>query len=264
MATERYAPAENPSPLMRIDIMTLFPAMIDACMQTSVIGRAAAKGIIEIRATNIRDFATNRTMRTDDYPYGGGKGLIMLAEPLYRCHAHLCAGEHVHTILMSAQGQPYNQNTARRLLTYQRIILVCGHYEGVDQRFIDECVDEEISIGDFVLTGGELPAMAVADSICRLVPGVLSEEICFTEESYWSGLLEHPQYTRPEEWHGRRVPEVLLSGHHANIKKWQKRQALIRTLLRRPSLLRRAQLDQKEAAALEQIMMDLRKPGDQK
>lgn len=257
MATERYAPAENPDAKMKIDIMTLFPAMIDTCMQTSVIGRAAAKGIISIKATNIRDFATTKTMRTDDYPYGGGQGLIMLAEPLYRCHEHLCAGEHVHTVLLSAQGKPYTQTEAKRLMNYGHIILVCGHYEGVDQRFIDECVDEELSIGNFVLTGGELPAMCIADSICRMIPGVLSEENCFTDESYWNNLLEYPQYTRPEEWHGRKIPEVLLSGHHENIAKWRAKQSLKRTLLRRPELLRKAQLTPEYAALLEQIMLEM-------
>ncbi|MDD6877250.1 MAG: tRNA (guanosine(37)-N1)-methyltransferase TrmD [Clostridiaceae bacterium] len=260
MATERYAPADNPDALMKIDIMTLFPAMIDACMQTSVIGRAAAKGIISVRATNIRDFAPGRNMRTDDYPYGGGQGLVMLAEPLFRCHQHLSAGEHVHTILMSAQGQPFTQETARRLLSYGRFILVCGHYEGVDQRFIDECVDEETAIGNFVLTGGALPAMTVADCVCRMVPGVLSEENCFTDESYWNNLLEYPQYTRPEVWHGRAVPPVLLSGHHGRIVDWRMRESLKRTLLRRPSLLGGAKLSREEAAALEELYLHLGDP----
>ena len=235
MATERYAPADNPDALMKIDIMTLFPAMIDACMQTSVIGRAAAKGIISVRATNIRDFAPGRNMRTDDYPYGGGQGLVMLAEPLFRCHQHLSAGEHVHTILMSAQGQPFTQETARRLLSYGRFILVCGHYEGVDQRFIDDCV-------------------------CRMVPGVLSEENCFTDESYWNNLLEYPQYTRPEVWHGRAVPPVLLSGHHGRIVDWRMRESFKRTLLRRPSLLGGAKLSREEAAALEELYLHLGDP----
>ena len=257
IARERYAPADNPDAALKIDIMTLFPAMIDACMQTSVIGRAAAKGIIFIRATNIRAFAPGRNMRTDDYPYGGGQGLVMLAEPLYRCHEHLCGGEHVHTVLMSAQGQPFTQSVARRLLKKGRFIIVCGHYEGVDQRFIDECVDEELSLGSFVLTGGEIPAMAVADCVARMVPGVLSEENCFTDESYWNNLLEYPQYTRPEVWHGRPVPEVLLSGHHARIVDWRTRESLRRTLERRPSLLGGAELSAREAAALAQLQLDM-------
>ena len=257
IAKERYAPADNPDAALKIDIMTLFPAMIDACMQTSVIGRAAAKGIISIRAHNIRAFAPGRTMRTDDYPYGGGQGLVMLAEPLYRCHQHLTGGGHVHTILMSAQGQPFTQSVARRLLKLGRFIIVCGHYEGVDQRFIDECVDEEISIGSFVLTGGEIPAMAVADCVARMVPGVLSEENCFTDESYWNSLLEYPQYTRPEVWHDRPVPPVLLSGHHARIVDWRTRESLRRTLETRPTLLGGAELSQREAAALAQLQLDM-------
>lgn len=241
---------------MTIDIMTLFPDMIDTVMQMSVIGKAQMRGLIKIQATNIRDYSPTYNRRTDDYPYGGGKGLVMLAEPLYRCHQALCgrAGGHVHTVLMSAQGRRFDQEVARELLAYRHIILVCGHYEGVDERFIEECVDEEISIGDFVVTGGEIPAMAVADSICRMVPGVLSEEVCFTEESHWEGLLEYPQYTRPEEWRGRRVPEILLSGHHVNIEKWRRRQSLLRTLTRRPALLQKANLSMEDELLLEDIV----------
>ncbi len=245
---------------MTIDIMTLFPDMIRAVMEASVIGKAQAKGLIEIRATNIRDYSPTYNRRTDDYPYGGGKGLVMLAEPLYLCHKALCerAGGHVHTVLMSAQGRPYDQNVARELLARRHIILVCGHYEGVDERFIEECVDEEISLGDFVVTGGEIPAMAVADSICRMVPGVLADEVCFTDESHWEGLLEYPQYTRPEEWRGRRVPDILLSGHHVNIEKWRRRQSLLRTLTRRPTLLRRAELSPEDML----VLRDIEKKGE--
>ena len=195
---------------MKIDIMTLFPEMVNAVMGESMIGRAQEKGLVEIRAVNIRDYATDKHHKADDAPYGGGRGQVMLAEPLYLCHQALCAGERVHTVFLSAQGRPFDQDKARELLAREHIILVCGHYEGVDQRFIDACVDEEISIGDFVLTGGELPAMAVADAVCRMVPGVLPDEEAFTAESHWDGLLEHPQYTRPENWRGRPVPEVLL------------------------------------------------------
>lgn len=240
---------------MTIDIMTLFPDMIRTVMETSVIGKAQAKGLISIRATNIRDYSPTYNRRTDDYPYGGGKGLVMLAEPLYLCHRALCeqAGGHVHTVLMSPQGRTFDQSVARELLGRQHIILVCGHYEGLDERFIEECVDEEISLGDFVVTGGEIPAMAIADSICRMVPGVLAEEVCFTDESHWEGLLEYPQYTRPEEWRGRRVPEILLSGHHVNIEKWRRRQSLLRTLTRRPALLRRANLSPEDELMLRDI-----------
>ena len=164
-------------------------------------------------------------MQVDDYPYGGGRGAVMQADPLYRCWAHVCeeAGSRGHTIYLSPCGRTFTQNVARELKeTYDHLILVCGHYEGIDQRFIDECVDEEISMGDFVVTGGEIPAMALADAVCRMVPGVLPDEECFTEESHWNGLLEYPQYSRPDEWHGRRVPDVLLSGHHGNVEKWRR------------------------------------------
>ena len=169
---------------MRIDIMTLFPDMIDAVMRESIIGRAQDKGLVTVKATNIRDYALDKHHKADDAPYGGGRGQVMLAEPLYLCHQALCAGEHVHTVFLSAQGKPFDQDKARELLAKEHFILVCGHYEGVDQRFIDECVDEEISIGDFVLTGGEIPAMAVADAVCRMVPGVLPDEEAFTAESH--------------------------------------------------------------------------------
>ena len=240
---------------MTIDIMTLFPDMIDSVMQTSVIGKAQKRGLIQIRATNIRDYSPTYNRRTDDYPYGGGKGLVMLAEPLYLCHKAICerAGGHVHTVFMGPQGRQFNQDVARELLGKKHVIFVCGHYEGVDERFLEECVDEEISLGDFVVTGGEIPAMAMADAICRMVPGVLAEEVCFTDESHWDGLLEYPQYTRPEEWRGRRVPDILLSGHHVNIEKWRRRQSLLRTLKRRPALLKKAALSVQDELTLEDI-----------
>lgn len=241
---------------MTIDIMTLFPDMIDSVMQASVIGKAQKRGLIQIRATNIRDYSPTYNRRTDDYPYGGGKGLVMLAEPLYLCHKAICeqAGGHVHTVFMGPQGRRFNQDVARELLGKKHVIFVCGHYEGVDERFLEECVDEEISLGDFVVTGGEIPAMAMADAICRMVPGVLAEEVCFTDESHWDGLLEYPQYTRPEEWRGRRVPDILLSGHHVNIEKWRRRQSLLRTLKRRPALLKKAPLSVQDVLTLEDIL----------
>ena len=229
---------------MKYHILTLFPEMINAVMRESIIGRAQDKGVVEVKATNIRDYALDKHHKADDAPYGGGRGQVMLAEPLYLCHQALSAGEHVHTVFLSAQGQPFNQQKARELLAKEHFILVCGHYEGIDQRFIDECVDEELSMGDFVVTGGEIPAMAVTDAICRMVPGVLPEEECFTEESHWAGLLEYPQYSRPDEWHGRRVPDVLLSGHHENVAKWRKKESYKRTMLRRPDLW--AQFDEKQ------------------
>ena len=221
---------------MKIDIMTLFPGIIEGVMQESIIGRAQAKGLVEIRATNIRDYALDKHHKADDSPYGGGRGMVMLPEPLYLCHQTLTGGEHVHTVMLSAQGAPFTQAKARELLAREHFILVCGHYEGIDQRFIDTCVDEEISIGDFVLTGGEIPAMAVADAVCRMVPGVLPDETAFQEESHWNGLLEYPQYTHPAEWRGQAVPEVLLSGHHANIARWRRKMSLKRTKHDRPDL----------------------------
>ena len=224
---------------MRIDILTLFPDAVDAMMHASILGRAQERGYITIRTHQIRNFTTNKQMQVDDYPYGGGRGAVMQADPLYRCWAHVCeeAGSRGHTIYLSPCGRTFTQSVARELKeTYDHLILVCGHYEGIDQRFIDECVDEEISMGDFVVTGGEIPAMALADAVCRMVPGVLPDEECFTEESHWNGLLEYPQYSRPDEWHGRRVPDVLLSGHHGNVEKWRRKQSYIRTMLRRPDL----------------------------
>ena len=231
---------------MKIDIMTLFPEMINAVMRESIIGRAQDKGVVEVKATNIRDYALDKHHKADDAPYGGGRGQVMLAEPLYLCHQALSAGEHVHTVFLSAQGQPFNQQKARELLAKEHFILVCGHYEGIDQRFIDECVDEEISIGDFVMTGGEIPAMAVADAVCRLVPGVLSDPSCYENESHWNGMLEAPQYSRPEVWHDRTVPPILLSGNHAKVEQWRRKQSILRTRERRPDLYEKLDLSSKE------------------
>ncbi len=231
---------------MKIDIMTLFPELIDGVMHESIIGRAQEKQLISIRPVNIRDFTLDKHNRVDDTPYGGGKGMVMQADPLFRCHEHLTQGEHVHTVMMSAQGAPFNQDKARELLARGRFIIVCGHYEGIDQRFIDTCVDEEISMGDFVLTGGEIPAMAVADAVCRMVPGVLSDDVCFQDESHWNGLLEYPQYTKPAVWHDQAVPEVLLSGHHANINRWRRKMSLKRTKRDRPDLFANFQPQDKQ------------------
>ena len=223
---------------MRIDIMTLFPETVGDMMNESILGRAQERGYIRIDAHQIRDFTVNKQKQVDDYPYGGGRGAVMQADPLYRCWAHIrerFGTEKTRTIYLSPCGTTFSQAKARQLLAdYDHLILVCGHYEGIDERFIEECVDEEISLGDFVLT------MAVADAVCRMVPGVLPEAACYEEESHWSGLLEYPQYSRPEEWHGRRVPEVLLSGHHANVARWRKQQSMLRTLRRRPDMFREA------------------------
>ena len=217
---------------MRFDILTLFPESVDAVMRESILGRAQKKGLIEIYAHQIRDYTANRQNQVDDYPYGGGR-------------RGRRAGAHG---VPPPCGSVFCQEKARQLSKYENIILVCGHYEGIDQRFIDECVDEEISIGDFVLTGGELPAMCIADAVCRLVPGVLGGEECFTDESHWAGLLEYPQYSRPDEWHGLRVPEVLLGGNHELVARWRKKQSILRTMRCRPDLFRRLRFPYKTRA----------------
>lgn len=243
---------------MRIDIMTLFPDTMNAVLHESILGRAAKKGIIEVNCVQIRDYTENKQCQVDDYPYGGGWGCVMMAQPLKSCLDDIMStakGRKSRVIYMSPQGKPYDQQTARRLRDeYDHLVLVCGHYEGIDERFIEQCVDEEISIGDFVLTGGEIAAMAVADSVCRLVPGVLSDEECFTGESHWDGVLEYPQYTRPEVWEGRAVPEVLLQGNHAAVDEWRRKKSLERTMDKRPDMFERLELtDKKDIKLVEQI-----------
>jgi len=234
---------------MRIDILTLFPETLGDVLSESILGRAQERGYIRINTHQIRDYTANKQNQVDDYPYGGGRGAVMTADPLYRCWEAVCdeAGGPVHTIYMSPCGKTFCQDDARRLKAdYDKLILVCGHYEGIDQRFIDECVDEEISIGDFVMTGGEIPAMAVADAVCRLVPGVLSDPSCYENESHWNGMLEAPQYSRPEIWHDRAVPPILLSGHHVNVEKWRRKQSILRTKQRRPDLYEKLDLSSKQ------------------
>ena len=225
---------------MRIDILTLFPDTVNAVLHESILGRAVQKGILDIRCTQIRDYTENRQCQVDDYPYGGGFGCVMMAQPLKSCldAVMAAAGKRKHRVIyMSPQGTPFTQRTARRLQhDYDHLVLICGHYEGVDERFIEACVDEEISIGDFVLTGGEIAAMAVTDAVCRLVPGVLSDPQCYIGESHWDGLLEYPQYTRPETWEGRSVPEVLLCGDHEKVEHWRRRKQMERTRDKRPDL----------------------------
>ena len=228
--------------MLRIDILTLFPDSVRAMIDESIIGRAQKNGHVQIVTHQIRDFTQNKQRQTDDYPFGGGMGVVMYAQPLFDCIAHIkktLKKKKIHTIYLSPAGGVFTQQRALELSAHENIILVCGHYEGVDQRFIDLCVDEEISIGDFVLTGGEIPALAIADAICRLVPGVLPNEQAFTEESHFSGLLEYPQYTRPANWQGMDVPEVLLSGHHENIRKWRRKKSLELTISRRPDMIAR-------------------------
>ena len=238
---------------MKIDIMTLFPDTVGDMMCESILGRAQERGFIRVNCHQIRDYTTNKQNQVDDYPYGGGRGCVMQAQPLYDCWRHIMstAEKRVRTIYMSPCGKVFSQADAKRLKAdYDQLVFVCGHYEGIDERFIEECVDEEISIGDFVLTGGEIPAMAVADAVCRLVPGVLPSEECYTEESHWDGLLEYPQYSRPEVWNGRRVPDVLLSGDHQRVEKWRKKQSLIRTRFRRPDMYEKIDFSSKESKKL--------------
>ena len=238
--------------------MTLFPDTMNAVLHESILGRAAKKGIIEVNCVQIRDYTENKQCQVDDYPYGGGWGCVMMAQPLKSCLDDIMSttkGRKSRVIYMSPQGKPYDQQTARRLRDeYDHLVLVCGHYEGIDERFIEQCVAEEISIGDFVLTGGEIAAMAVADSVCRLVPGVLSDEECFTGESHWDGVLEYPQYTRPEVWEGRAVPEVLLQGNHAAVDEWRRKKSLERTMDKRPDMFERLELtDKKDIKLVDQI-----------
>jgi len=231
---------------MRFDVMTLFPEMFETFIQTSIIGRAIElKKIIEINTVNIRDFSVSRQKKVDDAPYGGGNGVVMTFQPIYDTYKHLIENSHMFketgikpkVIYMSPQGKTLTQKMCHELADNEQLIILCGHYEGVDERIIEEIVDMEISVGDYVLTGGELPAMVLMDSVARLVPGVLSKEDCFIDESHSEGLLEYPQYTRPEVICGRAVPEVLLSGHHENIEKWRKEQSIIRTRSKRPDIV---------------------------
>lgn len=233
---------------MRIDILTLFPAMCETVMSESIIGRARKAGKVEIVCTDIRDFAGNKHNKVDDMPYGGGMGMVMAADPIYNCYKSLY-GENEpkpHLIYLSPKGKVFNQKKAAELSQLDRIVLLCGHYEGVDERVLEEIVNEEISIGDFVLTGGELPALTVADAVCRMLPGVLSDDLCFEEESHFSGLLEYPQYTRPAVWHGKSVPDVLLSGNHAKIAEWRKIQSIAVTKSRRPDIIEQNPLNESD------------------
>ena len=243
---------------MRIDILTLFPEMCKAVYSESITGRAIEKGIIEINTRQIRDYTRDKHRRVDDAPYGGGMGMIMQTEPIYECYKSLCEelGEKPHLIYMTPTGKTLTQKRVRELSEMPNIAILCGHYEGIDERVIEEIVDEEISIGDYVLTGGELPALVLADSISRMIPGVLSEEVCFTDESHYSSLLEYPQYTRPPVWHDRAVPEVLLSGHHGNIEKYRREKSLERTFERRPDLLEKAQLSKKDIEYIRKLKED--------
>lgn len=225
---------------MRIDILTLFPEMCERVLDESVTGNARKNGLVDIRCHNIRDYAGNKHRRVDDYPYGGGQGMLMQPEPIARCFDAICreSGDRPLFIYMSPQGEVFKQQIACELAEMEHICLLCGHYEGIDQRLLDEYIDRQISLGDFVLTGGELPAIAIADAVTRLLPGVLAEDKSFEDESHFNGLLEYPQYTRPPVWRGREVPQVLLSGNQRNIEQWKHEMSVKVTEKLRPDMLK--------------------------
>lgn len=233
---------------MNFHVLTLFPEMIEQGMNTSIIGRAIAGGYLTVQAVNIRDFAFNKHQKVDDYPYGGGAGMLMQAEPVYLAYESVekKIGKKPRVIYLTPQGRVFHQEMAREFAREEDLVFLCGHYEGIDERVLEEIVTDYVSIGDYVLTGGELPAMVMMDSISRMVPGVLSNQESGETESFSGGLLEYPQYSRPEEWHGRKVPPVLLSGHHANIDAWRREQSLMRTAKYRPDLLKTADITNKE------------------
>lgn len=240
---------------MKFDVLTLFPEMFHAVLGDSIIGRAVENDLVELSFINIRDFSKNKHRKTDDYPYSGGGGMIMTPQPIYDAYKSVLkkSDKKPYTVYMSPQGNVLNQNKVLELSKKEHIVILCGHYEGVDERIIEEIVDEEISIGDFVLTGGEIPAMALIDSVSRMLPGVLSNTKSYEDESHFSGLLEYPQYTRPAEFMGRKVPEVLISGNHALIDKWKREQSLINTKKKRPDMLETLELTDEDKKLLEKI-----------
>ena len=243
---------------MRIDIATLFPEMCESVLNESIIGRARRAGKLEVFCHNIRDYTLDKHRRVDDTPYGGGKGMLMQTEPIYRCWQAVCEmiGTKPHVIYMSPKGQPFSQKRAGELRELEHIFILCGHYEGVDERVLEEIVTDYVSIGDYVLTGGELPAMVMVDAISRMVPGVLTNEESGSTESLEGGLLEYPQYSRPANWNGKEVPQVLLSGDHKKIESWRHEQSVQRTLRNRPELLEEAELSR---ADVKQILKQLKK-----
>ena len=269
-------------------IMTLFPDMVTDGLNTSITGRAAGKGLLSIEAVNIRDYAFNKHNSVDDYPYGGGAGMLMQAEPVYQCYeavkekirmnrlkkekktgaAKVCGAvkapdeeRSFRVVYLSPQGRTFCQSMAEEFAREDELVLLCGHYEGIDERVLEEIVTDYVSVGDYVLTGGELPAMIIVDAVARLVPGVLHNNASAEFESFQDNLLEYPQYSRPEVWHEKRVPEVLLSGHHANVEKWRREQSVIRTARNRPDLLRRAELTTAEQELAEEIIRQNEEKG---
>lgn len=246
---------------MRVHVLTLFPEMFAGPLDHSIVGRARQRGILEVQLVNIRDFTTDKHRIVDDTPYGGGPGMVMKPEPLFAAIESVRESSATHVILMDPQGHPFTQKRAWELAQKPHLVLVCGHYEGVDER-VRTLVDEELSIGDYVLTGGELPAMVVLDAVCRLLPGALGEAASAQEESFEDGLLDHPHYTRPAVFRGMAVPDVLLSGHHAEIRRWRRREALRRTWLRRPDLLASARLTDEDRRWLAELEAEASRAGD--
>lgn len=261
---------------MRFHIMTLFPEMIEAGLNVSITGRAVKNGLLEIHAVNIRDYAFNKHQSVDDYPYGGGAGMLMQAEPVYQTWLAICDAirtakkeegaatpEEIRprVVYLSPQGKPFTQKMAEDLAKEEDLVLLCGHYEGIDERVLEEIVKDYVSAGDYVLTGGELPAMMIVDAVSRLIPGVLHNDVSAEFESFQDSLLEYPQYSRPEVWHGRQVPPILLSGHHANVEKWRREQSVIRTAKWRPDLLEQADLTEEEKELARKIQETLAMDG---
>lgn len=244
---------------MRFHVMTLFPDMVRNGLNTSITGRAIEKNIFELNVVNIRDYSTDRHKHVDDYPYGGGAGMVMQPGPVYDCYQDIVKDmkKKPRVVYMTPQGKVFSQAIAEELSREEELVFLCGHYEGIDERVLDEIVTDYLSIGDYVLTGGELPAMVMIDSISRLIPGVLNNDVSAEYESFQDGLLEYPQYTRPETFCGQKVPEVLLSGHHGNIEKWRREQSLKRTLERRPELLDEAELTKEDKKTLEKLRKNL-------
>ncbi len=238
---------------MRFDILSVFPDMLRAVLLESVIGNAVENNILDIRFHNIRDYSKNKHRKTDDYPFGGGRGMVMTPQPVIDCYRDVTGGEKVHTVYMSPQGKVLTQKKAAELSKLPRLVILCGHYEGFDERIITSIVDEEISIGDYVLTGGEMPAAVLVDCISRMIPGVLPDSECYQNESIASGILEYPQYTRPRNFEGMEVPEILFSGHHENIEKWRREKALEKTLSVRPELFESAELSKKDLEFIQKL-----------
>lgn len=246
---------------MKFTVMTLFPEMVLSGLHTSIMGRAQDAGIIEVNAVNIRDYTLDKHKHVDDYPYGGGAGMVMSAEPIYRCFESVTANsdKKPRVIYLTPQGRTFNQTMAKELAQEDELVFLCGHYEGVDERIIEEIVTDNVSIGDYVLSGGELPVMVMIDAISRMVPGVLKNDQSGVKESFEDNLLEYPQYTRPEIWHDKKVPEILMSGHHANIEKWRREKSLERTFLHRRDLLEAAELQEKDLKYLSEFKNNIEK-----